>query len=100
MLAGETEPCEPSERASIAVWIAGSSPTAADVAIRYFTPRDQQVVIDLYTATGERIQTLLDTRSEGEQVLHADLSHLASGRYFYVLQTGGERLALPLDLVR
>ena len=86
--------------AGVALWQGTPNPTAADVAIRYFTPRDQQVVIDLYTATGERIQTLLDTRSEGEQVLHADLSHLASGRYFYVLQTGGERLALPLDLVR
>lgn len=84
----------------VALWQGTPNPTASDVTIRYATPEEQPIVIELYNSAGELVRTLLSERVDGEGTLRADLSRFPSGRYFYVLRAEDGVLTLALDLVK
>ena len=57
--------------------------------IQFALPKANHVKLELYNALGERIETLVDeTRQAGYYSEHFDATGLASGLYFYRLQSG------------
>ncbi len=84
----------------VALWQGTPNPTSANVAIRYYTPSSQNIVIELFNTEGQKVMTLMNEVVDGAGELKADLSDLPSGRYFYMLRTAEGPLTLSIDLVR
>jgi hypothetical protein len=69
--------------------------------ISYQVPEQSQVRLAVYDLTGRRIDTLVDAvQGAGEYHVTWDASQLASGVYFYRLETGGEVLTRRMTLVK
>ena len=69
--------------------------------ISYQVPEQSQVRLAVYDLTGRRIDTLVDAvQGAGEYYVTWDASQLASGVYFYRLETGGEVLTRRMSLVK
>ncbi len=65
------------------------------------TPKAQNVVLQIFSILGERIQTLVDTTKEpGNYTVNFDGSNLSSGFYIYQLQVGDLQTSKKMMLVR
>jgi hypothetical protein len=69
--------------------------------INYKLRMTTDVELTIYTLLGEQVQTLLsEKQSAGVYSIEWDASGLASGIYYYVLNTGSHRYAKKMILVR
>ena len=68
------------------------NPFSGSTAIPYDLAQTSQVLIELYSITGERITTLVDElQSAGRHKVQFDAGHLASGIYLYRVTAGNRR---------
>lgn len=57
--------------------------------IRFNLPESSNVMLDIYSVTGQHVTTLVnDTRAAGQYTVHFDATGLSSGVYFYTLRAG------------
>lgn len=69
--------------------------------ISYALPEVSAVRIDVYDVVGRRVATLVDgTQSAGTHTVTFDATHLTSGVYLYVLQTGNTRITNQMLLMK
>jgi len=65
------------------------NPFNPSTTIEYSLPKTEQVTIELYTITGQKVRTLLDAKMPaGRHDLQFSGTDLASGVYFYRIQAG------------
>jgi hypothetical protein len=69
--------------------------------IRYELPESEQVRLDVYTITGQRVATLVNERqAAGAHQVPFDASALSSGVYIYRLQAGSYVSSRQMTLVK
>jgi hypothetical protein len=58
--------------------------------IEYYLPVESQAILEIYTVSGQRAATLLNSRkSAGKHAVIWDARGFPSGLYFYTLKAGG-----------
>ena len=69
--------------------------------IEYALPRKSRVQLTVYDALGRRIRTLVDEeQAPGTYRVSFQADGLASGVYYYILQSGGQRFVRQMVLVK
>ena len=69
--------------------------------IEYAIPRKSRVQLTVYDALGRRIRTLVDEeQAPGTYRVSFQADGLASGVYYYILQSGGQRFVRQMVLVK
>ena len=69
--------------------------------ITFTLARSEHVVLRIYDVQGRLVQTLVDgTQPAGQHAMAFDAGHLASGSYFYTLQTSDGLKTRQMTLVR
>ncbi len=69
--------------------------------ITYTLARSERVTLRIYDVQGRLVQTLVDgTQPAGQHAMAFDAGHLASGSYFYTLQTSDGLKTRQMTLVR
>ena len=69
--------------------------------ITYTLERTERVTLRIYDTQGRLVQTLVDgTQPAGQHAMAFDAGHLASGSYFYTLQTSDGLKTRQMTLVR
>jgi hypothetical protein len=69
--------------------------------IRFAIPENSHVVLKLYNALGQEVQTLVDNEvSAGNHAVRLNASRLATGTYFYRLQAGNNVAIKKMMLVK
>lgn len=77
------------------------NPFNPSTTIVYSLPSNAKVVLKLYDSLGREVKTLVDQRqSAGEHSISLNASGLASGVYFYQLQSDGKVVAKKLMVVK
>ncbi len=77
------------------------NPALDKTMISYNLPSKSQVKINVYDIFGRHIETLIDaSQTKGEHELAWDLSNLASGLYFYSLQTDHHIISQKCQVTR
>ncbi len=68
------------------------NPFNPETTIRYLLPRDGAVSISIYSITGQRVTTLVETfQHAGEQAVNWRVDHCASGEYIVMIDMNGNR---------
>ena len=69
--------------------------------IRYDLPKDTEVRLDVYTVTGQRVATLVNSHQQaGSHTVSFDATQLASGVYVYRIQAGPFIATRQLTLIK
>ncbi|HQI42300.1 MAG: hypothetical protein B6D44_09765 [Ignavibacteriales bacterium UTCHB2] len=77
------------------------NPFNSSTIIKYQIPKDERVRINLYNILGEKILTLIETEQKaGEHEIRLSSDELASGNYFYSLETNATRLIKKLLILK
>lgn len=77
------------------------NPAAVQTTISFTLADGGDVSLTLYSATGERVATLVNGRLErGRHDLTIGTEELAAGTYIYTLRTGAETLTKKMEVVR
>lgn len=77
------------------------NPFNPSTTIHYSLPSNAHVVLRLYDSLGREVKTLVDERqSAGQHSFTLDASGLASGAYFYQLQSDGKVFAKKLMIIK
>lgn len=67
------------------------NPATEKVSIQFFAEGNQEVVVSIYNAMGQRVQSQQVLTQQGENVVGFDLNSLSSGMYMMELIEGEER---------
>ena len=77
------------------------NPIADAASIHYTLSTPADVRLELYSALGVRLMTLIEERQgAGNYVVPVDVRHLPSGQYYYRLRVGVEQTIRSLQVVR
>lgn len=69
--------------------------------ISYKLPRPAEVQLKIYDLLGENVATLVNSfQTSGDYTISFDGSNLSSGMYFYILETGKQRIVKKMMLVK
>jgi len=80
---------------------AAPNPIAGSGVISYRLPAEAHVSLQLYDAQGRRVRSLVSaTQAAGQHWVGLDGSGLASGVYYYLLESGGQRVTQRCLVVR
>ncbi|MEI8135489.1 MAG: choice-of-anchor D domain-containing protein [bacterium] len=70
------------------------NPTQGKTSFTFVTPTESEVRITLVDLTGRTLETLISGRvSGGEHLVNFDASHLTSGTYIYMFESGATKLS-------
>lgn len=77
------------------------NPALDNTVIRYELPTKSHVRVEVYDIFGRHVETLLDeAQTQGHHLINWNLSHLASGTYFYSLQTDQHIISQKCQVAR
>jgi hypothetical protein len=77
------------------------NPFNNNTTIRYWVPRSDRVLLEIYNILGQKVTTLVDrVKEQGEYFQTWDAGGLASGIYFYRMSVGAEEKLRKMILVK
>jgi len=69
--------------------------------VTFILQKGGHVTIDVYAATGQKVETLLDeSREAGNHVVAMSTANLPAGTYYYTMRVNGEALTQSFTVVR
>ena len=73
------------------------NPTTNDTRLNVYSPSESDAVVKIFNTQGQLLQTIPTHVSAGQNDLPIDLSYLASGVYYVVMNVNNQQFSLKVN---